>query len=106
MGKKMLNKLKWSITVPTPYVFLVRFLKAALSDKEMEHMVFFFAELALTQYCMIKRCSSMIVALWCMRPNAPYRRVPSGTRRSSDTLGLPRQSSLLALFPCVESFVN
>ncbi|XP_058107392.1 G2/mitotic-specific cyclin S13-7-like [Magnolia sinica] len=62
MEKKMLNKLEWSLTVPTPYVFLVRFLKAALSDKEMEHMVFFFAELALTQYCMIMRCPSMIAA--------------------------------------------
>lgn len=31
----MLNKLEWSLTVPTPYVFIVRFLKAAASDKEV-----------------------------------------------------------------------
>ncbi|XP_077240149.1 G2/mitotic-specific cyclin S13-7-like isoform X2 [Tasmannia lanceolata] len=62
MEKKILNKLEWSITVPTPYVFLVRFFKAAASDKEMEHMCFFFAELALMQYSMIMYCPSMIAA--------------------------------------------
>ncbi|XP_077241594.1 G2/mitotic-specific cyclin S13-7-like [Tasmannia lanceolata] len=62
MEKRMLNKLEWSITVPTPYVFLVRFLKAAASDKEMEHMCFFFAELALIQYSMVMYCPSMIAA--------------------------------------------
>jgi cyclin B len=34
MEKVMLNKLKFHLTVPTPYVFLVRFLKAAGSDEE------------------------------------------------------------------------
>lgn len=33
----MLNVLEWSLTVPTLYVFLVRFLKAAVSDKEVIH---------------------------------------------------------------------
>ena len=35
MEKGILNKLGWNLTVPTPYVFLVRFLKAALGDKEV-----------------------------------------------------------------------
>lgn len=35
MEKNILNKLEWSLTVPTPYVFLVRFLKAAASDQEV-----------------------------------------------------------------------
>lgn len=35
--KVILNKLEWHLTVPTPYVFLVRFLKAAaLCDKEVK----------------------------------------------------------------------
>jgi cyclin B len=34
MEKEMLNKLKFHLTVPTPFVFLVRFLKAAGSDEE------------------------------------------------------------------------
>ncbi|XXG50629.1 hypothetical protein AAC387_Pa02g4600 [Persea americana] len=62
MEKNMLNVLEWSLTVPTLYVFLVRFLKAAVSDKEMEDMVFFYAELALTQYSVIAYCPSMIAA--------------------------------------------
>lgn len=35
MEKSILNELAWSLTVPTPYVFLVRFIKAAKSDKEV-----------------------------------------------------------------------
>jgi len=35
MEKSILNRLEWSLTVPTPYVFLVRFIKAAICDKEV-----------------------------------------------------------------------
>lgn len=35
MEKGILNKLEWNLTVPTAYVFLVRFLKAASCDKEV-----------------------------------------------------------------------
>lgn len=35
MEKTILNKLEWNLTVLTPYVFLVRFLKAAASDKDV-----------------------------------------------------------------------
>lgn len=35
MEKDILNVLEWSLIVPTPYVFVVRFLKAAMCDKEM-----------------------------------------------------------------------
>ncbi|PKA55714.1 Cyclin-B1-1 [Apostasia shenzhenica] len=62
MEKKILNKLEWSLTYPTPYVFIVRFLKAAISDKEMESMTFFFAELALMHYSMVRFCPSMLAA--------------------------------------------
>ncbi|XP_044426419.1 cyclin-B1-1 isoform X2 [Triticum aestivum] len=44
MEKAILNMLEWNLTVPTPYVFLVRFTKVACSsssdqkhDKECEH---------------------------------------------------------------------
>ena len=33
--KIILDKLEWNLTVPTPYVFLVRFLKAASADEEV-----------------------------------------------------------------------
>ena len=95
MEKEILNVLEWSLTVPTPYVFLVRFLKAAMCDKEvkehqqhkflmfqicdmkhfyhthpsskffgiqMEHMVFFFAELGLMQYSLVRHRPSMVAA--------------------------------------------
>lgn len=35
MEKAILNELEWNLTVPTPYVFLVRFLKAAGCDQEV-----------------------------------------------------------------------
>ncbi|KAH0448994.1 hypothetical protein IEQ34_022794 [Dendrobium chrysotoxum] len=62
MEKGILNKLDWSLTFPTPYVFIVRFLKAAVSDKEMEYMTFFFAELALMHYSMVMYCPSLFAA--------------------------------------------
>jgi cyclin B len=34
--KNILNRLQWNITVPTPYVFLLRFIKAAGGDKEVK----------------------------------------------------------------------
>lgn len=36
MEKNILNRLQWNITVPTPYVFLLRFIKAAGGDKEVK----------------------------------------------------------------------
>lgn len=35
MEKIILGKLEWTLTVPTPYVFLVRFIKASLPDQEV-----------------------------------------------------------------------
>ncbi|KAH0456967.1 hypothetical protein IEQ34_014874 [Dendrobium chrysotoxum] len=63
MEKEILNKLDWCLTFPTPYVFIVRFLKAAASGKEMEYMAFFFAELSLMHYSMVVMyCPSMLAA--------------------------------------------
>ncbi|KAL6839182.1 hypothetical protein ACP4OV_030854 [Aristida adscensionis] len=63
MEKKILNKMEWNLTVPTPYVFLVRFAKAAGSgDKKLEHLIFFLAELALTDYHAVVTFSPSMVA--------------------------------------------
>ncbi|KAI3993963.1 hypothetical protein MKX01_002976 [Papaver californicum] len=62
MEKSILGKLGWTLTVPTPYVFLVRFVKAAVADKKMENMVYFLAELGLVQYAMIMFSPSMLAA--------------------------------------------
>ncbi|XP_026427020.1 G2/mitotic-specific cyclin S13-7-like isoform X2 [Papaver somniferum] len=62
MEKSILAKLGWTLTVPTPYVFLVRFVKAAMADKEMENMAFFLAELGLMQYAVVMFRPSMLAA--------------------------------------------
>ncbi|PQP95833.1 hypothetical protein Pyn_24399 [Prunus yedoensis var. nudiflora] len=66
MEKAILGKLGWCLTVPTTYVFLVRYIKAssAPSDDElMENMVYFLAELGLMDYsATILYCPSMMAA--------------------------------------------
>ncbi|XWS28390.1 hypothetical protein CRYUN_Cryun25bG0064800 [Craigia yunnanensis] len=64
MEKAILDKLEWYLTVPTPYVFLVRFIKASIpSDDKMEDLVFFLAELGLMQYpTVVLYCPSMLAA--------------------------------------------
>ncbi|XP_057968150.1 G2/mitotic-specific cyclin S13-7-like isoform X2 [Malania oleifera] len=63
MEKSILGKLEWCLTVPTPYVFLVRYIKASVTpDKEMENMVFYLAELGLVNHNIILYNPSMIAA--------------------------------------------
>ncbi|KAJ1283369.1 hypothetical protein BS78_03G123200 [Paspalum vaginatum] len=60
--KAILDKLHWNLTVPTMYMFIVRYLKAAMGDKELENMTFFYSELALVQYTMLVYPPSMTAA--------------------------------------------
>ncbi|KAL2901671.1 G2/mitotic-specific cyclin S13-7, partial [Bienertia sinuspersici] len=82
MEKEILEKLEWNLTVSggprnfimvvgpplltvaTPYVFLVRFIKATVSsDKEMEYMAFYLAENGLMHYqLVVSFCPSLIAA--------------------------------------------
>ncbi|XP_022553810.1 cyclin-B1-2 isoform X4 [Brassica napus] len=62
MEKTILGNLEWYLTVPTQYVFLVRFIKASVSDPEMENMVHFLAELGMMHYDCLKFCPSMLAA--------------------------------------------
>ncbi|XP_065852299.1 G2/mitotic-specific cyclin S13-7-like [Euphorbia lathyris] len=62
MEKTILGKLEWTITVPTHFVFLARFIKASIPDKEMENMVYFLAELGIMHYDTIMFCPSMVAA--------------------------------------------
>lgn len=49
--KDIVEKLQWNFTVTTPYVFLVRLIRASIvQDKEMENMAFYLAELGLANY--------------------------------------------------------
>ncbi|KAL5667624.1 hypothetical protein ACJX0J_019845, partial [Zea mays] len=51
--KAILDRLHWNLTVPTMYMFIVRYLKAAMCDTELENMAFFYSELALVHYSML-----------------------------------------------------
>ncbi|KAH7435034.1 hypothetical protein KP509_06G046300 [Ceratopteris richardii] len=62
MEKVMLNVLRFNLCVPTPYVFLVRFLKAAGSDRQMSLLSFYFVELCLVDYTMIAYVPSLLAA--------------------------------------------
>ncbi|KAI3495171.1 hypothetical protein L1887_37380 [Cichorium endivia] len=67
VAKTELRCVGVSLTVPTPYVFLTRFIKAAATATELEidveQMVYFYAELGMTNYHIIIRyCPSMVAA--------------------------------------------
>ncbi|GER52553.1 cyclin, partial [Striga asiatica] len=62
MEKQILGELQWSLTVPTPYVFLVRFVKASLTDSKVENLVYFLAELGMMNYETLVYSPSMIAA--------------------------------------------
>ncbi|KAI5010429.1 hypothetical protein ZWY2020_012566 [Hordeum vulgare] len=84
MEKAILNTLEWSLSVPTHYVFLVRFARAAPSsdtknDKEMENMVFFFAELALMQYELVPIKPSMVAAAAVYAARLTLKKTPLWT---------------------------
>ncbi|GLJ21372.1 hypothetical protein SUGI_0393270 [Cryptomeria japonica] len=83
MEHTMLNRLKFNFTVPTPYVFLVRFLKAADADKQMENLAFFFAELCLLYYVLIKYSPSMIAAASVYTARCTLKKDPCWTKTLS-----------------------
>ncbi|KAK1418911.1 hypothetical protein QVD17_28062 [Tagetes erecta] len=78
MEKTILGHLSWYLTVPTPYVFLVRYTKASLPfDSEMENMVFFLTELGLIHYSVIvsntpsKLAATAVYAARCTLKKTP-----------------------------------
>ncbi|WVZ86746.1 hypothetical protein U9M48_033482 [Paspalum notatum var. saurae] len=62
MEKLILNTLHFNMSVPTPYVFMKRFLKAADSDKQLELVSFFLLELCLVEHHMLKYRPSHLAA--------------------------------------------
>lgn len=62
MEKLMVNTLQFKLTVPTAYVFMRRYLKAAQSDKKLELLSFFIIELCLVEYEMLKFPPSLLAA--------------------------------------------
>ncbi|XP_052197068.1 G2/mitotic-specific cyclin-2-like [Diospyros lotus] len=62
MERLMLNALQYNMSVPTPYVFMRRYLKAAESDKKLETLSFFLVELCLVEYEMLRFPPSFLAA--------------------------------------------
>ncbi|MFS8034869.1 putative cyclin domain-containing protein [Helianthus anomalus] len=60
MEKRILGRLKWNLTVPTPFVFLTRFIKASVTSPEITNVEYFYAELGMMHYGIIKFSSSMV----------------------------------------------
>ncbi|PON66236.1 Cyclin [Parasponia andersonii] len=62
MEKLIVNELQFSFSLPTPFVFMRRFLKAAQSNKKLEILSSFIIELCLVEYEMLKFPPSLLAA--------------------------------------------
>ncbi|CAF2118682.1 BnaA03g01900D [Brassica napus] len=110
MEKTILGNLEWYLTVPTQYVFLVRFIKASMSDPEMENMVHFLAELGMMHYDTLKFCPSMLAASAVYTARCALKKSPAWTETLTFHTGYSESeimecSKLLALHHsrCAES---
>ncbi|XP_022762256.1 G2/mitotic-specific cyclin-2-like [Durio zibethinus] len=82
MEKLMVNTLQFNLSVPTPYVFMRRFLKAAQSEKKLEFLSFFLIELCLVQYEMLKFQPSLLAAAAIYTAQCSLCRIKSWTKTS------------------------
>nr|GFC36328.1 G2/mitotic-specific cyclin S13-7-like [Tanacetum cinerariifolium] len=76
----ILSHLSWCLTVPTPYLFTVRYIKDSLpSNNEVVNMAFFFTELGLMDYLVTisnnpsKLAASAVYAARCTLNKIPAR---------------------------------
>lgn len=103
MEKAILGKLEWYITVPTPYVFLTRYIKAAIPDAELENLVYFLAELALMSYgCSTSVLPSMVAAAAVYVARHTLNKTPVWT----ETLRRYTGFSESQLIDCAKALVN
>ncbi|XP_062166699.1 G2/mitotic-specific cyclin S13-7-like [Alnus glutinosa] len=102
MEKIILGKLEWTLTVPTPYVFLARFIKASMGDQELESMVYFLAELGVMHYATIIYCPSMIAASAVYAARCTLKKTPTW----NETLRLHTGFSEPQLMDCAKLMVS
>ncbi|XP_031114207.1 G2/mitotic-specific cyclin S13-7-like [Ipomoea triloba] len=102
MEKRILGELEWYLTVPTPYVFLVRFIKAAEADPAMENMVYFLAELAMMNYATMVYCPSMIAASAVYAARCTLHKSPAW----NETLKLHTGFSEAQIMDCAKLLVD
>ncbi|KAK1576249.1 hypothetical protein Q3G72_012252 [Acer saccharum] len=102
MEKTILGKLEWTLTVPTHYVFLVRFIKASIPDKELESLVYYLAELGMMNYDTIMFCPSMVAASAVYAARCTLNKTPLWT----ETLKLHTGFSEAQLMDCAKLLVH
>ncbi|KAG8367872.1 hypothetical protein BUALT_Bualt16G0117800 [Buddleja alternifolia] len=92
MEKRILGELESYLTVPTPSMFLVRFIKASLTDSDVENTVYFLAELGMMNYTTLMYCPSMIAASAVYAAGCTLNKAPHW----NETLKMHTAKSLLA----------
>jgi hypothetical protein len=60
--RTMLGALKWNVTLPTCYQFIQRFLRAAYTDRRVQLLSHYLAELCLLDYKMLRYPPSQVAA--------------------------------------------
>ncbi|KAI3797232.1 hypothetical protein L1987_32487 [Smallanthus sonchifolius] len=82
MEKEMMNTLQFNLSVPTPFVFIKRFLKAANSYKELELLSFYLIDLCLVEYEMLKFPPSLLAAAAVFTAESTLNRSKQWTKTS------------------------
>ncbi|KAL6001544.1 hypothetical protein ACLOJK_007282 [Asimina triloba] len=77
MEKSMLNALQFNMSVPTPFAFMKRFLKAAESDNKLEMLSFYLMDLCLVEYQILKFPPSLVSAAAVYTARCMLRRTPT-----------------------------
>ncbi|XP_057770441.1 G2/mitotic-specific cyclin S13-7-like [Salvia miltiorrhiza] len=101
MEKRILGQLEWNLTVPTPYVFLARFIKASMTGPDVENMVYFLAELGMMDYEILVHCPSMIAASAVYAARCALHKAPAW----NETLQMHSGFSEQELMVCVKKLV-
>ncbi|CAL9220412.1 unnamed protein product [Arabidopsis halleri] len=98
MEKTILGNLEWYLTVPTQYVFLVRFIKASGSDPKVENMVHFLAELGLMHHDSLMFCPSMLAASAVYTARCCLNKTPTWTDTLKFHTGYSESQLMLVFF--------
>ncbi|KAG6413699.1 hypothetical protein SASPL_126413 [Salvia splendens] len=101
MEKRILGELEWNLTVPTPYVFLARFIKASMTGSDVENMVYFLAELGMMDYEILAYSPSMIAASSVYAARCTLQKSPVW----NETLKMHTGFSEQQLMDCVKKLV-
>ncbi|KAL7612631.1 hypothetical protein Lser_V15G04851 [Lactuca serriola] len=102
MEKVMVNTLQFNLSVPTPYVFTKRFLKAAQSQKELEPLAFYLMDLCLVEYEMVKFPPSLLAAAAVFTAECTL----NGSKKWTKTTQLHSHYSQHQLLECSKMMVS